>query len=247
MTDYQTYVTQLQKQFLTAMQTVGEIQAKLIEAVRDVPHARDRARPNPAEFVEKSFDFVTQVLDAQKDMTLRLIKATGVTAGEDRRQAGRLIPAVGMSRPFTRISSDAGARVAPAFSCLTGRAALAYPDGAGSGGTQRCRSSREDSRGGRATARSAIASRRVSTWSADFPVLSTGPTPHTPLSEWTFSITGEVDDHQNAGRGRTSATSRASRSRATFTASPNGRSSTRPGRASRSTRSSSRSTPPPTT
>jgi DMSO/TMAO reductase YedYZ molybdopterin-dependent catalytic subunit len=27
----------------------------------------------------------------------------------------------------------------------------------------------------------------------DFPVLSTGPTPHTPLSEWTFSITGEVD------------------------------------------------------
>jgi DMSO/TMAO reductase YedYZ molybdopterin-dependent catalytic subunit len=27
-----------------------------------------------------------------------------------------------------------------------------------------------------------------------FPVLSTGPTPHTPLSEWTFSITGEVDD-----------------------------------------------------
>jgi len=28
----------------------------------------------------------------------------------------------------------------------------------------------------------------------DFPVLSTGPTPHTPLGEWTFSITGEVDD-----------------------------------------------------
>ncbi|HEY6469965.1 MAG TPA: sulfite oxidase-like oxidoreductase [Candidatus Dormibacteraeota bacterium] len=28
----------------------------------------------------------------------------------------------------------------------------------------------------------------------DFPVLSTGPTPHRPLSEWTFSITGEVDD-----------------------------------------------------
>jgi DMSO/TMAO reductase YedYZ molybdopterin-dependent catalytic subunit len=27
-----------------------------------------------------------------------------------------------------------------------------------------------------------------------FPVLSTGPTPHTPLSDWTFSITGEVDD-----------------------------------------------------
>jgi DMSO/TMAO reductase YedYZ molybdopterin-dependent catalytic subunit len=28
----------------------------------------------------------------------------------------------------------------------------------------------------------------------DFPVLSTGPTPRTPLSEWTLSIGGEVDD-----------------------------------------------------
>jgi DMSO/TMAO reductase YedYZ molybdopterin-dependent catalytic subunit len=27
----------------------------------------------------------------------------------------------------------------------------------------------------------------------DFPVLSAGPTPQTPLAEWTFSITGEVD------------------------------------------------------
>ncbi len=27
-----------------------------------------------------------------------------------------------------------------------------------------------------------------------FPVLSTGPTPHTPPADWTFSITGEVDD-----------------------------------------------------
>jgi DMSO/TMAO reductase YedYZ molybdopterin-dependent catalytic subunit len=26
-----------------------------------------------------------------------------------------------------------------------------------------------------------------------FPVLSAGPTPHTPLSEWTFSIIGEID------------------------------------------------------
>ena len=26
----------------------------------------------------------------------------------------------------------------------------------------------------------------------DFPVLSAGPTPHTPLSDWTFEITGEV-------------------------------------------------------
>ena len=28
----------------------------------------------------------------------------------------------------------------------------------------------------------------------DFPVLSAGPTPRTPLSDWTFSITGEVDE-----------------------------------------------------
>jgi DMSO/TMAO reductase YedYZ molybdopterin-dependent catalytic subunit len=27
----------------------------------------------------------------------------------------------------------------------------------------------------------------------DFPVLSAGPTPHTPLDGWTFQITGEVD------------------------------------------------------
>ena len=27
----------------------------------------------------------------------------------------------------------------------------------------------------------------------DFPVLSAGPTPHTPLSDWAFSITGQVD------------------------------------------------------
>ena len=29
---------------------------------------------------------------------------------------------------------------------------------------------------------------------SDFPVLSAGPTPHTPLEEWTFSIVGEVDE-----------------------------------------------------
>jgi DMSO/TMAO reductase YedYZ molybdopterin-dependent catalytic subunit len=28
----------------------------------------------------------------------------------------------------------------------------------------------------------------------DFPVLSAGPTPHTALDEWSFSITGEVDE-----------------------------------------------------
>ena len=29
---------------------------------------------------------------------------------------------------------------------------------------------------------------------ADFPVLSAGPTPHTPLDQWTFEIAGEVDE-----------------------------------------------------
>ena len=28
----------------------------------------------------------------------------------------------------------------------------------------------------------------------DFPVLSAGPTPHTPLDEWSFTIRGQVDD-----------------------------------------------------
>ena len=28
----------------------------------------------------------------------------------------------------------------------------------------------------------------------DFPVLSAGPTPHTPLDEWDFTIAGEVDE-----------------------------------------------------
>jgi DMSO/TMAO reductase YedYZ molybdopterin-dependent catalytic subunit len=28
----------------------------------------------------------------------------------------------------------------------------------------------------------------------DFPVLSAGPTPHTPLERWAFSIVGEVDE-----------------------------------------------------
>jgi DMSO/TMAO reductase YedYZ molybdopterin-dependent catalytic subunit len=27
----------------------------------------------------------------------------------------------------------------------------------------------------------------------DFPVLTAGPTPHTPLDEWTFAVTGQVD------------------------------------------------------
>src|SRR5580765_1661882 len=28
----------------------------------------------------------------------------------------------------------------------------------------------------------------------DFPVLSAGPTPHTPLDQWTFSVEGEIDE-----------------------------------------------------
>ena len=28
----------------------------------------------------------------------------------------------------------------------------------------------------------------------DFPVLSAGPTPHTPLDEWSFTIRGQVDE-----------------------------------------------------
>ena len=31
----------------------------------------------------------------------------------------------------------------------------------------------------------------------DFPVLSAGPTPHTPLSEWTFAIDGAVDSSRS--------------------------------------------------
>ena len=30
-------------------------------------------------------------------------------------------------------------------------------------------------------------------WTSDFPVLSAGPTPRTPLASWSFSITGEID------------------------------------------------------
>jgi hypothetical protein len=78
MTDYQTPVANLQKQFLNAMETAGETQAKLIEAMRAVPTNLENV-PTPAEYVERSYDFFTQVLDAQKDLTLRLVKASGVT------------------------------------------------------------------------------------------------------------------------------------------------------------------------
>ena len=36
----------------------------------------------------------------------------------------------------------------------------------------------------------------------DFPVLSAGPTPHTPLDEWTFSIDGLVDEPRALDLGR---------------------------------------------
>jgi|HubBroStandDraft_4_1064222.scaffolds.fasta_scaffold523626_2 hypothetical protein len=84
MADYETYVTDLQKQFLTAIQKVGEVQAKLIEAVRDVPATLESGQVTPAEMVEKSFDFVTQVLDTQRDLTLRLINAAGGTPTKTR-------------------------------------------------------------------------------------------------------------------------------------------------------------------
>ncbi len=77
MADYQTYVTDLQKQFLAAIQKVGEVQAKLIEAVRDVPATLESGQVTPAEMVEKSFEFTTQVLDTQRELTLRLISAAG--------------------------------------------------------------------------------------------------------------------------------------------------------------------------
>jgi hypothetical protein len=78
MTEYQTSVANLQKQFLNAMETAGETQAKLIEAVRAVPTDLENV-PTPAEYLERSFGFFAQVLDAQKDVALRLIKASGVT------------------------------------------------------------------------------------------------------------------------------------------------------------------------
>jgi len=82
MTDYQNYITQLQKQFLTAMHTVSESQAKLIEAVRAVPAGSEIKQPSTSEVIEQSFDFVTQMVDAQRDMTLRLVKATGINAAK---------------------------------------------------------------------------------------------------------------------------------------------------------------------
>ncbi len=84
MTDNQTYLTDLQKQFLTAIQKVGEVQAKLYEAVRDMPATLESGQMTAAEMVEKSFDFTAQVLDTQRDMTLRLINAASGTPTKTR-------------------------------------------------------------------------------------------------------------------------------------------------------------------
>jgi hypothetical protein len=84
MAEYQTYVTDLQNQFLAAIQKVGEVQAKLIEAVRDVPATLESGQVTPAELVERSYNFATQVLDTQREMTLRLINAAGGTPTKTR-------------------------------------------------------------------------------------------------------------------------------------------------------------------
>jgi len=84
MTENQTSVTDLQKQFQAAIQKVGEVQAKLFEAVRDVPATLESGQLTPAELVERSFTFATQVLDTQRDMTLRLINAAGGTSTKTR-------------------------------------------------------------------------------------------------------------------------------------------------------------------
>jgi hypothetical protein len=50
------------------------------------------------------------------------------------------------------------------------------------------------SAGAAATASIRRGSRRVSTTGAGFPLVSAGPTPRTPLEEWTFSIHGAVEE-----------------------------------------------------
>ena len=53
------------------------------------------------------------------------------------------------------------------------------------------------SRGFRGRSRTDAASDRVPPGqyaTSDFPVLSAGPTPHTPLDQWTFAIDGEIDE-----------------------------------------------------
>jgi hypothetical protein len=73
MTDYQGYITQLHRQYLSAIQEAGETQAKLLEALRTVPTTSQGSQPSTTEIVDQSFGFATQVLHAQRDITLRLI------------------------------------------------------------------------------------------------------------------------------------------------------------------------------
>ena len=70
-----------------------------------------------------------------------------------------------------------------------------------------------------------------------FPVLSAGPTPHTPLEQWTFELTARSPSPA-CGPGTSSRRSRARTSPWTSTASPRGSSSTPTGPASRWTRCS---------
>ena len=52
----------------------------------------------------------------------------------------------------------------------------------------------------------------------DFPVLSAGPTPRTPLADWTFTIDGAVDGAAHLDLGRAASRCPPRRSRSTSTA-----------------------------
>ena len=60
----------------------------------------------------------------------------------------------------------------------------------------------------------------------DFPVLSAGPTPHTPLADWDFTIRGLVDEPVSLDLGRVPGAAERDGNGRTSTASPSGRSST---------------------
>jgi soluble cytochrome b562 len=79
MSDYQGYVGQLQKQYLSAIQELGEVQAHLFEAVRTVASTTEDHVPSATETVEKSFGFATDIVAAQRDIALRLVDAGRVT------------------------------------------------------------------------------------------------------------------------------------------------------------------------
>ena len=73
--------------------------------------------------------------------------------------------------------------------------------------------------------------------SQDFPVLSAGPTPHTPLDEWSFTIESEVGEELERWSWESFRALPPRRCGSTSTASRSGRNWTRRGRACRSTRS----------